>query len=203
MTLMLQPERWKAYFQTPGGTILNLSDPQLLPRYLHMILGAVAVAALFSAMAWSYGKKEDKAGEKVKKGLKIFAYATWFQVMDGFWFLLSQPTDILNLFIGGNRFYTAVLWIGVGLGLASIITALEGKLRLTTLVTVGTLIFMSVSRAFLRAAYVKRFFDINTLALHPQYTPMILFFLIFLIGLVIIGFMLRVALGAREKGLTS
>ena len=34
MTLMLQPEKWQAYFNNSEGSLLNLSDVTLYPRYL-------------------------------------------------------------------------------------------------------------------------------------------------------------------------
>src|SRR5271167_4095215 len=51
MTLMLHPERQIAmYLASARGLHLNLADPTLLPRYLHMLVGATAVAALFVAL---------------------------------------------------------------------------------------------------------------------------------------------------------
>ena len=46
MTLMQLPESWPRYFANPGGTLLNLDDPTLWPRYLHFVVASVAVAGL-------------------------------------------------------------------------------------------------------------------------------------------------------------
>lgn len=50
LTLMLTPERWTAYMANPNGTILNLSDPTLYPRYLHFVIGSIAVFGLMKAV---------------------------------------------------------------------------------------------------------------------------------------------------------
>lgn len=55
MTLMLSPARWLALYRAhPSGWNLNLGEPILLPRYLHMVNGALAV---FSAVlrTWACG----------------------------------------------------------------------------------------------------------------------------------------------------
>ena len=195
MTLMLQPEQWIAYFQNARGTVLNLTDPQLIPRFLHMATAAVAVAGLFAAIIWSFKKnlKQTVVRKKIAAGLKLFAYATLAQVLIGFWFLLSQPAEIAAMFTGANLLYTGILWTGIFLSLAAIITAMKQKLFATTILTVTVIVLMSISRAFLRSAYISRFFQMKSLELVPQYSPMILFFVILTIGLIIIAWMLRIA----------
>ena len=45
MTLMLRPDLFAAkYLESGTGLTLNLGDPTLYPRFLHMLLGALAVA---------------------------------------------------------------------------------------------------------------------------------------------------------------
>ncbi|HEU4522370.1 MAG TPA: hypothetical protein VFT12_10225, partial [Thermoanaerobaculia bacterium] len=47
MSLMLRPERFlPMYVSDARGVQLNLADPTLIPRYLHMLLGAIAVAGM-------------------------------------------------------------------------------------------------------------------------------------------------------------
>ena len=47
MTLMLRPDLFAAkYLESGTGLTLNLGDPTLYPRFLHMLLGAVAVAGM-------------------------------------------------------------------------------------------------------------------------------------------------------------
>jgi len=55
MSLLISPERFaEMHAASAAGDRLNLADPTLIPRWLHMVLGAVAVAGLVIAV---YGAK--------------------------------------------------------------------------------------------------------------------------------------------------
>ncbi|OQY57742.1 MAG: hypothetical protein B6245_15415 [Desulfobacteraceae bacterium 4572_88] len=58
MTLMLTPETWTRYFENPEGTLLNLSDSTLFPRFLHFMTASVAIGGLFIAITWSLKEKK-------------------------------------------------------------------------------------------------------------------------------------------------
>jgi len=56
LTLMMAPQRWLAmYRDSAAGLHLNWSEPTLIPRYLHFMLGAFAIAGLmvFAAGVWT------------------------------------------------------------------------------------------------------------------------------------------------------
>ena len=93
MTLMLQPDRWLDYFSRADGTLLNLGDPTLIPRYLHFVIGAVAVAGLFFALVghFRFIKSSVDRDALIDKGLHYFAWATSIEIFFGLWFLLSLP----------------------------------------------------------------------------------------------------------------
>jgi len=202
MTLMLQPEKWKGYFSNRGGTLLNLGDPTFIPRFLHFLTAAIAVAGLFGAIVWYTRRKKGtvetaQAEEKIKTGLKIFAIATAHQVVIGTWFLIALPRQIMSGFMGGNILYTIVLVIGIAAGIAALITAFLGKLVPATALLLVTVIFMVINRANLRSLYLEKYFDPASLKLSPQYSVMLLFFVVFIIGLVVVAYMLRTAFAAK------
>jgi hypothetical protein len=204
MTLMLQPEKWKAYFSNRGGTILNLGDPTFIPRFLHFLTAAIAAAGLFGAIAWYIRRKKGtgeagQAEEKIKTGLKIFAIATAVQVVIGIWFLIALPRQIMLGFMGGNILYTIVLMIGIAAGIAVLITAFLGKLVPTTALLLVTVVFMVINRANLRSLYLEKYFDPASLKLNPQYSVMALFFVVFIIGLMVVAYMLKTAFTAKTS----
>ena len=49
-TLLQSPERWAVYGQNANGLFLNTGDPQLIPRYLHVLLSCLAVGGLCLAL---------------------------------------------------------------------------------------------------------------------------------------------------------
>ena len=198
MTLMLQPEKWQAYFSNRGGTILNIDDPIFFPRFLHFLTAAIAVAGLFGAIVWYFrGKKgtaqASLADQKVKTGLNIFGIATAVQVVIGIWFLIALPREIMLGFMGGNILYTIILLIGIAAGIAVLITAFLGKLVPTAVLLLVTVVFMVINRANLRTLYLEKYFDPASLKLIPQYTVMTLFFVVFIIGLMVVAYMLKTA----------
>ncbi|HKI80103.1 MAG TPA: hypothetical protein VKA04_00515, partial [Pseudodesulfovibrio sp.] len=71
MTLMLRPEGWQPYFDGYGG-FLNWRDPALYPRFLHMMIGALAVGGLFVALLGRHQKNDGF----VRTGMWWFTRAT-------------------------------------------------------------------------------------------------------------------------------
>ncbi len=198
ISFMLRPGSWGVYFESAGGRHLALGDPALWPRYLHFITASVAVAGLFGALV--HGIRRS-GGEKTASslmgdhGLKIFAYATTVQVFIGFWFLMALPEGVLKLFMGGNPLYAAVLLLGVALALGSILSAFNGKLRLTLGLLLSTVVVMVLMRTLLRYAYLERVFRVEDLAVSPQASALTVFLLIFAMGLFVIWRMLRWGIG--------
>lgn len=200
MTLMVQPERWIAYFENRSGTILNLSDPTLIPRYLHFVVASVAIAGLFMALVWNSRHKKGVAGadSKVKSSLLIFGYATIVQIVVGLWFLLAIPRDFMLNFMGGDMPATLIFLIGFLGGIGAVATAFAGKLRPTLSMLLLTIVAMVITRAHLRDMYLEGKFSLSSLELSPQYGVMILFFIILVIGLISIAYILKVAFKPKE-----
>lgn len=202
ITLMEQPAKWTAYFQNRGGTILNLSDPTLIPRYLHFLTASVAIAGLFLAIVWHIRGKKGVAGatDKVNKGLLIFGVATAVQFVIGFWLLIALPSDYMLAFMGKNLFYTLVLVFGLLMGLGALVSALMKKLYPTLIHLILTVVAMVILRYNVRELYLAEYFDLNQLQLAPQYGVMTLFFVVFVIGLGSVAYMINIALNAAEGG---
>jgi hypothetical protein len=200
MTLMTQPEKWQTYFGNRNGTILNVGDPTFIPRYLHFIVASIAIAGLFMALVWSMRLKKGVKGAdaKMKAALKIFGFATIIQVIVGLWFLISIPQKFLLQFMGGNLFATLIFMIGFLSGIGAIATAFANKLRPTLMMVGITIIAMVLTRHNLREMYLGDFFNMSHLTLEPQYGVMALFFVVFVIGLLSVGYMVRLALQTKE-----
>ena len=205
MTLMAQPEKWGAYLQNRGGTLLNIKDATFIPRYLHFITASIAVAGLFLAIVWWMRQRKNIEGaqQKVKTSLRIFGIATSIQIVIGFWFLLAIPSDFILQFMGQNLFYTIVLFIGILLAIGAVISAFLGKLIPTTLHLIPLIIAMVITRTNLRSLYLQDVFSLDSLQLSAQYGVMALFFVIFIVGLGIVGYMVNLGLKADERGATS
>jgi hypothetical protein len=205
ITLMLTPEKWPRYFSNAGGTILNLSEPTLIPRYLHFVCASIAVGGLFLAIVGKIKAKKRKIGkvndnfeEMVSSGMKWFSYATLVQIVIGFWFAFSIPTDIILLFLGGSNSATLLLLCGLTGAGTALFFGFKQRVWPSTGAVVFTIVVMVLIRDMVRTAYIKPYFTLSDLKVEPQYSPMILFIVTLIIGIGLIGYMLKLATNQRK-----
>ncbi|MCM0754848.1 hypothetical protein M7784_06265 [Desulfovibrio aminophilus] len=187
MTLMLDPVRWTAWFDNRAGSLLNLGDPMLLPRWLHFMVAALAVGGL--AVALLGRAKGDQ--EYVRTGLYWFTRATLAQVVFGVWFLLSLPEPALRQFLGGNATSALLLAGALVLAAAALMSAFKGNVPGALLWTVLTVAGMALVRDRLRGILLSPYQDIRTLAVTAEYSPMILFLAVFLLAIPLVAWLVR------------
>ena len=192
MTLMLTPTRWAAYFKDSAGTLLNLGEPSLFPRYLHFIIGGIGIGGLF---VWSLGRVKTSWDDDVRNlamgwGRKWFLSATIVSMLFGIVFLFVLPKDVVKLFMGGNQLASATFGVSLLLSLLVVWTAWTWRLRLTLIITVPLVYLMSFLRAYVRYGFLKTDFTFDMLKVFPQYEPMYVFFGTLVIGLLTIGWMI-------------
>jgi len=201
MTLMLQPDEWLAYFNNGEGTLLNLGDASLYPRYLHFVVGSVAVAGLFFALVGHFRFTKSSVDREflIDQGMTYFTYATAVQIFIGFWFLLALPKKVMMIFMGGSSLGTILLLLGIILGFSALYIGYKKQVILASITTLITLIAMIFMRDLVRIAYLKPYFQLSDLVMEPEYSPLIFFLVVFAIGLALIGYMLKLALGCRKE----
>ena len=167
------------YRAHPDGVNLNLAEHSLLPRYLHTLVGAVA---LFAAATCHIGchrlKKEPKYGEwLVRRWSLVFGAATGVQILLGLWFLLSLPHSVALYFLSDGLGAT-VFGLGLLFALAAMILILVGghTSRPARFVhagfglTIVTLALMVAMRQMVRTAYLHSYARPESLATAPQTT---------------------------------
>jgi len=130
VTLMIAPERWSdLHLAAPHGGALNLGDPAVVPRFLHMSTAMLAVAGILLA-GLSVELEDDAHFDRAlgrRIGLSVFAYATLGQIVVGPTTLLLQRADVRGALLGGSKAATAALATGVICGMAAMITAFRGR----------------------------------------------------------------------------
>lgn len=202
MTLMLQPARWTVHFQARSGTSLNLGDPILWPRYLHIVNGSVAVAGLFRAvLAWWRGRRTGMVDRgAVNSGLRVFAIHTLVQMAIGLWLLFALPDDVQGRFLGADSLRSLTLILGIALGLAATTAALNRKLGAAVALLLATMLCMVLLRALLRSSYLAPLFHPEQLELAPQLSPLLAFLAVLLVGAGVVLWLVRTARRAAARG---
>lgn len=200
MTLMLTPESWGAYFAHSDGVFLNLLEPTLWPRYVHMMIGAIAVGGLAIACLGRLWAKEDQQVAELANsvGMRQFFIATCVQIVAGIWFLLSLPADIMLLFMGRNLLASAVFILALACVIAVLVFAWKKALGWTSLLAVVLVYLMSFMRAFVRGGYVDNLFVTQLVETNQDFSPLMLFVVTLVVGLILIAWMVRAVLCARE-----
>jgi len=192
MTMMISPASWLRWFTTPSGILLNLADPVLLPRYLHMMTGSLAVGGLCVALYCSTVLKHDSAVAEIgtKLGMQLFTWLTLLQVLVGTWFLLTLPGEVMKRFMGKNMLDTGLLTVGILLAGATLFTGYRRKVFTTLWLTIPLVYVMAFMRDSLRTGYLAPYFDVTKVPVNVQWSPLIFFMVTFVLGIVTIVWML-------------
>jgi hypothetical protein len=202
LSLSLVPSRWGAkYFANPSGWHLNLSEPTLIPRFLHFLVSAVAVGGIllvFIALA-NWKRDHEYARQVLQLGGRAFMYATMAQFLVGVWFLVSLPREMLMMFTGNNLVATSLMLVGV-FGAAVAIFLMSHALRKEDIrvaayyvpgILAVVILTMCILRDILRDAYLKPYYHPEQFVVHTQWSVFPLFLALFIGGVVLWFVMLK------------
>ena len=200
VSIMQMPEVWSRYFSDRTGWLLNLSDPALIPRYLHFIASAVAMGGLAIALYFEIRKRRGATdGEEwIRLGCKWFTVATIINFGFGFWFLGALPAAAYNsATLGGKIFFILVVGSVVTI-IPSVASAQTGRIISAAAWALVTILLMTLARDILRLTYLKPYFSLSELPYIPQYSPFIIFLLAFVGGGFLVGWILKTVWNAKE-----
>ena len=193
MLLMSLPERFSEYFEHKNGTLLAVDHVTFWPRYLHMMCGALAVGGLFVGLLGRFRKGDDPelAEHSERIGITTFFVLTLVNVLFGFWYLLSLPKEQMMLFMGGNIGATLVFLIALLAVVGAVVVAYKRRFWLTFFHAVVIVVLMTFLRSWLRSDYLGNFFTLDQLQVLPQYSPLIMFLVTLVGGLLCVGWLIK------------
>ncbi len=209
MTLMLRADRFLSmYLQDGRGVLLNLADSSLYPRFLHMLLGAIAVAGFIVAV---YGavkmKSDDEHGRwAVRFGSRWFIVATMLNLATGMWWLGVLPREVLLRFVGGSGIATASLAAGILFSIAAIALMLGASaapqpralVSRSAIALVLTLVAMIISRDEVRNGMLSRVEFHPATWIEPQWGVMAVFALLLVGAVATTVWMVRLLLSSSR-----
>jgi hypothetical protein len=194
MLLMTHPEKWLEYYNhSSNGLNFHLRDPQLIPRYLHFFLSAIAVASLFMGYLGTrkIASDHDQGTWMIKKGANLFSIITSLQVGVGFFFLFSLPRELVRQFMSGEGPMSWIFFASLALSAVSIIlgyiAASSGNpkhLKATFHTTLLVILTMVLNRHFLREALLSPYIKPETLKVQPQW-DLLGIFILSAVGLIV------------------
>ncbi|MEN8005777.1 MAG: hypothetical protein ABFS42_02135 [Candidatus Krumholzibacteriota bacterium] len=200
-SLMAAVTTWPGkYFSDARGLHLNLDDPTLVPRYLHAILGAVAVAGLMLAL---WGRRRLTGGDSsgtfmVRTGLAAFTWTTLVNLLVGSWYLMALPRDAMLQFMGGSPVGTVLLTVGLVLGILMVVLGQRARnlppgtgLMPVTVLTAVVMAAMVLMRDMARGAVLADLYRPGDFAVKTQVLNLVLFAGLLVGGIAIVVWMVR------------
>jgi hypothetical protein len=207
-SLMQRPETWKEhYFSNPAAGHLDLSDPALIPRYLHMLLGAVAVAGVWILFIGARRRSgdDDWSNWAMRYGGRVFMVTTLLNIVVGFWFMIAVPRRAMMIFMGKNTLATVAFIASLVFIMGALHLIGRGSRRKQSrLAFIGAgmllvvLVLMAIMRQEMRTAYLEPFFQLSQLETQPQWGVLTVFIITLLIGLAVVAWLVRVVMTAKK-----
>lgn len=200
-TLMLHPERFRGlYAASESGLHVHLDEPTLWPRYLHFLVGALAISGLAVAMLGAACVRRDPAqGHAVRAyGVRLFLVATLVEFAVGAWFLFALPPHVRAVFLGGWPGHTSLLAASVLMAVLALVVA-PRSLTGGSLLIALTLCGMAVVRHRVRALMLQPVFSPSELAVRPQWGAFALFAVLLVAGLAVVVWMTMRLAQARPR----
>jgi hypothetical protein len=201
MTLMLRPDRFgDLYLASDAGLHANLSDPTLLPRFLHFVVGAFALTGI--AVAWLgrvRARRDAAAGAWILTfGVRLFGVATLVQLAVGAWFVASQPEYIRRVLLGGGP-DSMVLAMGIIFALLAI-PLMRMSVALASIAGAIAVADMVIVRHLVRTLALTPYFRPDTIPVNPQIGVFLVFAVLLVAGLATVAWMVtRLVVGRGEQ----
>lgn len=213
-SLMTHLSAWPQLWQetsvagAPLGTALNTSDPTLLPRWLMMFgLALTTVAAYTVFDAGVFARRESPEYKRWAAGFAFTLYTVglvWFAAMGSWYVFGTWPADarvqMLSMPLG---ILTALTALGPGLPwlllLAQRRRITQTLAVLTALAQFGLLGLNAISRQILQNIELSKFFDVTAEPVNLQLSPLIVFLVLFVLGLGVVAWMIAKVLQAERQ----
>ena len=207
-TLVQDPASWLNHARNPLGIFLNF-DPQLIPRYLHMVVSCLAIGGLalsfYASKRLNSLEKNGAPGNDLRRvatqentGLQWYFYATALQLIIGLWFLLSLPESQQKIFMGGNKLGTGLFIVGLVFVMLSLLASKQKKMVTTICSLLVVVLSMAGMRHILRLSMLENF---PAPADSPlDVGPFLMFAVSVILTIVAIFYMFKLVSASKEHG---
>ncbi len=197
------PDLWlrKSIGGAPLGTALNTEDPTLWPRWLMMFSLALTTTAVFIIVDAEWFAPQERPNYRAaarRAALMISTIGVIGFATTGSWYVFGTwPAELReSMFRGPLRALTGLTAISPGIPWLLILWqwrkgGTRARAVATAVAQVLVLAFNAISRQIVQNAELGQFLDVTVEPVRLQWSPLILFLLLFAIGLGVVAWMLR------------
>lgn len=194
------PGLWRGTSVAGGatGSALNTADPTLWPRWLMMFGLALTTTAAYTIVDTAFfAGKESEAYRRWAPGFAFRLYTlgiVWFALAAAWYVFATWRPEVRALMLGGplvvlvalTALWPALPWLLI---LAQRQGTTQRLAFFTGLAQFGLLALNAVSRQIVQHAELGRFLDVTAEPVNLQLSPLIVFLVLFVIGLGIVAWM--------------
>ncbi len=188
------------------GTATNIGDPTLLPRWL-MIFGlALTTTAAYATVDAGLLARGTPPGYRQwapRYALRLYTLGLLWFAAAGSWYVFGTwQADVKHLmFAAPLLILTALTALAPGLPwlllLAQRRSTTPALAVLTGVAQVGVLAANAISRQVVQNAELRRYLDVTAEPVHTQWSPLLVFLVLFVAGLGVVAWMVRRVLVLR------
>ncbi len=191
----------------PAGIALNTGDLALWPRWLMVFGLALMTTAAYAVVdAAFFARKDADAYRRWAAGFALRLHAVgviWF-ALTGSWYVFGTwNAGVRQAMFGGLVVLTVLTAVAPALVWLTILAQRGGVTRRMALVTgllqVAVLALNAVSRQVVQNTELRRFVDVTAERVSIQWSPLVLFLILFVCGLVVVGWMVGKAIEAGRQ----
>ncbi len=194
---------WNAHSTAAAatGTALNVGDPIFLPRWLLMFglaLGTTAVWVLVDAVFLTRGTTDEAYQRWAWRfARRLYTVGMLWAAAAGWWYVFhAWPTNLRDtMFQWPMVLLTVATAVAPGLPWLLMMTAGLCSAKRATVAAIafsqfGVLAVNAVSRQIVQNINLKPFLDVSAQPTDVQWSPLAMFLIVFVVGLLVVGWMI-------------
>ncbi|MCK5124832.1 MAG: hypothetical protein KAR42_01110 [candidate division Zixibacteria bacterium] len=204
--LASKPYLWAELYQSsPSGWSLNPSWGQTIFRWIHIMSGALAVAGIIIQLYVLYFDKVKGNRELLFFGGRVFLMGVLSAATAAVIYLLTLEPVVLRQFLHSPGLHVLTTAIVINIIIAFLVYKSSESLSPKPMVLTSAILafvgvfLMVMTRHYLRLVFLEGKFDPAALQTSDDYSPLIMFLITFVIGLVALFWMLKKYFGSPEK----
>ena len=199
-TLAQSPQAWQG-FSAAGGTLPYLGDAVFWPRWLFALSVLIAGGGLFIALYLRLRTRtqDTAASGGVWRPICVSIIGMIGLLVCGLWASRTLPDAVRSSLLRSWESVfayvsTAAFLLALFLLIVSLVKPSSSPLRLSAVVFFLGLFSTAALRDTLRRIALSDHLKLSDLAVHPQWASMVLFLVVFVLGLGLVAYMAKLAL---------